>query len=137
MLFRSVTAVYQINVGAAVYGFQTGWGAGLWGGFVSGTTQTTLSASLNSSNTNISVVSTTGFSNATGTVLIDQELAKYSGNTATLFTSVTRGANGTVATTHSLGTTVYNANTFTGWGQSAAFGIPQQLRLWSEANFGD
>jgi hypothetical protein len=56
----TVTAVYQINVGAPIYGFQTGWGAGLWGGFVSGTTQTTLSVSLNSSNTNISVVSTTG-----------------------------------------------------------------------------
>jgi hypothetical protein len=64
-------------------------------------------------------------------------LIKYGGNTAILFTSATRGANGTVATSHSNATTVYNANTFTGWGQSAAFGIPQQLRLWSEANFGD
>jgi hypothetical protein len=26
---------------------------------------------------------------------------------------------------------------FTGWGESAAFGITQRLRLWSEANFGD
>ena len=133
----TVTAVYQINVGVATYGFQTGWGAGLWGGFVSGTTQTTLSLNLSAANTTITVTSTTGFSNATGTVLIDQELATYTGNTAVTFTGATRGANGTVATTHSNGSIVYNASTFTGWGQSAAFGIPQQLRLWSEANFGD
>lgn len=133
----TVTAVYQINVGVATYGFQTGWGAGLWGGFVSGTTQTTLSLALSAGNTTIAVGSTTGFSNATGTILMDQELATYTGNTAVTFTGATRGANGTVATSHTLGTTVYNANTFTGWGQSAAFGIPQQLRLWSEANFGD
>ena len=133
----TVTAVYQINVGVPVYGFSAGWGAGLWGGFVSGTTQTTLSLALSAANTTVAVSSTTGFSNATGTILMDSELAVYSGNTSTTFTGVTRGANGTVATTHTLGTTVYNANTFTGWGQSAAFGIPQQLRLWSEANFGD
>ena len=133
----TVTAVYQINVGAPTFGYLTGWGAALYGGFVSGTTQTTLSVGLNSSNTNISVVSTTGFSNVTGTLLIENELAKYSGNTATLFTGVTRGANGTVAVAHANATTVYNANTFTGWGQSAAYGIPQQLRLWSQANFGD
>ena len=133
----TVTATYQINVGVAVYGFATGWGAGLYGGFVSGTTQTTLSLALSAANTTITVASTTGFSNATGTLLIDQELATYTGNTSTTFTGATRGANGTIATSHTLGTTVYNAGTFTGWGQSAAFGIPQQLRLWSETNFGD
>lgn len=133
----TVTAEYQINVGTDTYGFIAGWGSGLWGGFVFGTTQTTLSAALDSSNTNVTVVSTTGFSNATGTILIDQELAKYSGNTATIFTGTSRGANGTVATSHANNTVVYNANTFSGWGQSTAFDIPQQLRLWSEANFGD
>ena len=133
----TVTAKYQLNIGQAVFGYAAGWGAGLWGGFVSGTQQTTLSAALDASNTTITVTSTTGFSNATGTVLINSELAKYTGNTATTFTGSTRGANGTIATSHSNGSIVYNANTFTGWGQSAAFGIPQQLRLWSEANYGD
>jgi hypothetical protein len=133
----TVTATYQLNVGQATFGYATGWGAGLWGGFVLGAQQTTLSANLSSTNTTITVVSTTGFSNVTGTVLIDQELAKYTGNTATTFTGATRGANGTVATTHSNGAIVYNASSYTGWGQSAASGIPQQLRLWSEANYGD
>lgn len=133
----TVTAAYQINVGLPTYGYSTGWGAGLWGGFVSGTTQTSLTAALSAANTTIAVVSTTGFSNATGTLLINQELITYSGNTATTFTGATRGANGTVASSQSNGSIVYNANSFTGWGQSAGFGIPQQLRLWSEANFGD
>ena len=133
----TVTAVYQINVGLSTYGYLTGWGAGLWGGFVQNTQQTTLSASLSASNTNITVVSTTGFSNATGTLLIDNELATYTGNTATIFTGATRGANGTIATTHAANTVVYKANSFTGWGDSSASGVGQQLRLWSQANFGD
>jgi hypothetical protein len=133
----TVTAVYQINVGLPAYGYATGWGAGLWGGFIQNTQQTTLSAALNSSNTNIAVVSTTGFSNVTGTVLINNELATYTGNTATLFTGATRGANGTIATSHANSTIVYNANTFTGWGDSSATGLGTQLRLWSQANFGD
>ncbi len=133
----TVTATYQLNIGQAVFGYATGWGAGLWGGIILGAQQTTLSANLSSTNTTITVTSTTGFSNATGTVLIDQELAKYTGNTATTFTGATRGSNGTIATSHSNGTIVYNANSYTGWGQSAASGIPQQLRLWSETNYGD
>jgi hypothetical protein len=133
----TVTATYQINVGQAVFGYATGWGAGLWGGFVLGSQQTTLTAALDASNTTVTVASTTGFSNATGTILMDAELGTYTGNTSTTFTGVTRGANGTIAATHSNGTIVYRANSFTGWGQSAAFGIPQQLRLWSEANYGD
>jgi hypothetical protein len=133
----TVTAKYQLNSGLEIYGYVTGWGAGLWGGFVLNTQQTALTVPLNASNSTISVTSTTGFSNATGTVLINQELATYTGNTATTFTGATRGANGTIATSHSNGSIVYNARVFTGWGESAAFGITQRLRLWSEANFGD
>ena len=87
----TVTATYQINVGQAVFGYAAGWGAGLWGGFVLGTNQTTLTLDLNSSNTNITVASTTGFSNATGTILMNQELATYTSNTATIFSGGVRG----------------------------------------------
>jgi len=133
----TVTAVYQINTGLATYSYATGWGTGAWGGIVPGVQQTLLTADINASNTNITVTSTTGFANATGTLLIGSELTKYTGNTATIFTGNTRGANGTVATSHSNGAIVYNATTYTGWGQSSAQGIGQQLRLWSQANFGD
>ena len=133
----TVTAAYQINTGLATFSYITGWGSGLWGGFITGTQQTILSADLDSSNTNIAVISTTGFSNATGTILIDQELATYTGNTATLFTGATRGSNGTIATAHANASVVYSANTFTGWGQSYASDIAVQLRLWSQASFGE
>jgi hypothetical protein len=134
----TVTAAYQINIGLSTFGYLTGWGAGLWAGFVYGTAQTKLSLALDSSNTTISVTSTTGFANATGTLMIgNDELATYSGNTATTFTGATRGYSGTTAIAHSANTAVYNASTFTGWGQSAAYGIAQQPRIWSETNYGE
>jgi hypothetical protein len=133
----TVTAVYQINTGLATFSYLTGWGTGLWGGVITGVQQTTLSADLSASNTNITVTSTTGFSNASGTILMDAELATYTGNTSVLFTGATRGANGTIATTHTANTIVYNANTFTGWGQSVTNTQGTQLRLWSQANFGE
>jgi hypothetical protein len=134
----TVTAAYQINVGLATFGYLTGWGAGLWGGFVYGTAQTTLSLALNTSNTTIAVNSTTGFANATGTLMIgNSELTTYTGNTSTSFTGATRGASGTIATAFPANTAVYNAATFTGWGQSSAYGIAEQPRLWSEANYGE
>lgn len=134
----TVTASYQINVGLATFGYLTGWGAGLWGGFVYGTAQTKLSLPLSTSNTTISVTSTTGFANATGTLMIgNSELTTYTGNTASSFTGATRGASGTVPTAFSANTAVYNAATFTGWGQSAAYGIAEQPRLWSETNYGE
>ena len=133
----TVTAAYQLNVGLSTFGYLTGWGAGLWSGFVYGTAQTKLSLALDSSNATIAVVSTTGFANATGTLLIDSELATYTGNTSTTFTGATRGTSGTIAASHTANTAVYNAATFTGWGQSSAFGIAQQPRLWSESNYGE
>jgi hypothetical protein len=133
----SVTAVFQINVGLATFSYATGWGAGVWGGVVSGVQQTTLSAALNSSNTNVTVVSTTGFSSGNGSILIDQELIRYTGNTATVFTGSTRGANGTIATTHANASIVYNSTTYMGWGATSSQTIGLQLRLWSQATFGE
>jgi len=133
----TVTAAYQINVGLDTFGYLTGWGTGLWGGVVAGAQQTTLSLSINSSNTNIAVVSTIGFNSGNGTVLMDQELARYTGNTSVVFTGATRGANGTIATSHTANTIVYNASSYTGWGQSVTNSTGTQLRLWSQASFGE
>jgi hypothetical protein len=133
----TVAAAYQINVGLATYSYATGWGTGLWGGYITGTQQTALTASLNSSNTNIAVISTIGFNSGNGTILVDAELITYTGNTATIFSGGTRGANGTIATSHGNATPVYNATSFTGWGQSTAGSTAVQLRLWSQASFGE
>ncbi len=133
----TVTAAYQINTGLDIYSFATGWGTGTWGGMVFNAAQAALTQPLNASNTTITVDSTAGFTAASNTLLINSELITYTGNTATTFTNATRGVEGTIATTHANGAVVYNATTYTGWGQSSAQGVGQQLRLWSQANFGD
>jgi hypothetical protein len=132
----TVTADYQISVGQAVFTYAAGWGTGLWGGVVFNVAQTTLTSGINNIVTTIPVTSTSGFP-STGVILIGSELITYSGITPTSFTGAVRGANGTSAANHLIGALTYNAATYTGWGQSSATGLPQQLRLWSEANFGD
>ena len=131
-----VVAAYQLNSGASTITYQTGWGAGLYGGYVNGTTVTLLNGTINNSVTTVVVTSTTGFA-ATGIILIDSELITYTGKTGTDFTGCTRGTNGTVAASHTTGATVYDASTFTGWGQSVSTTTYSQIRLWSEANFGE
>jgi hypothetical protein len=101
----TVVASYQINSGTSVGSAQVGWGAGLWGGvitgaaltqldMVSGTLDTTLTTAITSpsSTADIDVVTTAGFS-ASGDIVIGSEVIAYTGTTATSFTGITRGAN--------------------------------------------
>jgi hypothetical protein len=133
----STVATYQITSGNAVYTENVGWGAGSFGGLVTGALTTTLNGSLSSSATTITVNSTTGFPSA-GTVLISTELVTYTSTTSTTFTGCTRGASGTTAAAYSSGVSVSNAASYTGWGSPApaGLGIGSQLRLWSQANYG-
>jgi hypothetical protein len=132
----AVVAQYQLNIATSTTTFQTGWGVGLWGGYVTGTAANLLNGGINDLVTTITVNSTSGFS-ASGTLLIDSELITYSGKNSTQFTGCVRGTNGTTAASHLNGTVVYDATLFTGWGQSASTTQYNQLRLWSEANFGE
>jgi hypothetical protein len=132
----AVSAAYQLNTGNSTITYQTGWGAGLWGGYAFGTATTTLNGTINSSATTVVVTSTTGFA-AAGRILIDSELITYTGKTGTDFTGCTRGALGTTAAAHTTGVIVTDAATFTGWGQSVSTTTYSQIRLWSEANFGE
>ena len=136
----SVVGTYQITTGQDIYTQNVGWGAGTWGGIVTGTATTTVSGgTLSSSNTTVTVSSTAAFTSS-GNILIDSETISYSGKTATTFTGCTRGVSGTgsgAATTHANGTSVVQSTTFTGWGSPAATGIGVQLRLWSQSNFGE
>ena len=103
----SVVAAYQISTGGDVFTTGVGWGAGGWGGStgpLATTTlngslaivaNTTLSAALSSTDTTISVASTTAPSpgvnfTASGSVLIDGEVIAYTGVTATTLTGLTR-----------------------------------------------
>ena len=136
----SVVGAYQITTGQDVYSQNVGWGAGTWGGIITGAVTTAVSGgTLSSSNTTVTVTSTTGFT-ATGNILIDSETISYTGKTGTTFTGCTRGLSGTgsgAATTHANGAAVVQSTSFIGWGSPATVGIGVQLRLWSQSNFGE
>ena len=131
----TVTATYQITTGNEVFTLGTGWGAGLWGGTITGVATTTLNGTINSSATSIVLTSATGFGTS-GTVLIGSELITFSGVSTNTLTGCVRGTNGTVAAAHTTGATVQLANTFLGWGVPAAPTIGTQLRTWTQTTFG-
>jgi hypothetical protein len=87
----------------------------------------------------INVTSSTTFATAPGTFSVDGETISYTGKGSGTFTGCVRGTSGYV-TAHASGALVsqYPA-TATGWGQAApaSQGIGQQLRLWSQSNFGE
>lgn len=136
----SVVGAYQITTGQDIYSQNVGWGAGTWGGIITGAVTTAVSGgTLSSVNTTVTVTSTTGFT-TTGRILIDSETISYTGVTGTTFTGCTRGLSGAgsgAATTHANGASVVQSTSFIGWGQSATVGIGVQLRLWSQSSFGE
>lgn len=138
----AATLTYQITTGLATYTIATGWGAGAWGGTVSGSATTTLNEDLDASETSIDVVSASGLT-ASGTIVIDTESITYSAVSTNTLTGCTRGANGTTAATHLTGATVTQVTTsgssaWTGWGLGVSSGgVGQQLRLWSQSNYGE
>jgi hypothetical protein len=138
----SVVGTYQITSGNEIFTQNVGWGAGSWGGIVLGTATNQLNGAINNAVTTITVDSTAGFSTPTGTLLIDSETITYTGTTGTTFTGCTRGVSGTgsgAAASHADNAAVVQATTFTGWGSPAPAGqgVGVQLRLWSQANFGE
>ena len=137
----SVVGAYQITTGNEIFTQNVGWGSGTWGGIILGTATNQLNGAINNAVTTITVDSTTGFS-ATGNILIDSENISYTGKTSTDFTGCTRGLSGTgsgAAASHADNAAVVQSTTFTGWGIAAPAGqgIGEQLRLWSQSNFGE
>jgi hypothetical protein len=138
----SVVGTYQITSGNDIFTQNVGWGAGTWGGLITGTATNQLNGAINNAVTTITVDSTAGFSTPTGTLLIDSETITYTGTTGTTFTGCTRGVSGVgsgAAASHADNAAVVQATTFTGWGSPAPAGqgVGVQLRLWSQANFGE
>lgn len=131
---------YQINGGNEIFTQNVGWGAGTWGGVILGATTTEVAGgTLSNSNTTVTVTSTTGFT-PTGNILIESETISYTGITPTTFTGCTRGVGGAgsgAAASHANGVAVVQSTTYTGWGVAASTStVYQQLRLWSQSNFG-
>jgi hypothetical protein len=137
----SVVGAYQITTGNDIFTQNVGWGAGTWGGIVLGTATNQLNGAINNAVTTITVDSTTAFS-AAGNILIDSENISYTSKNSTQFLGCTRGLSGTgsgAAASHADNATVVQSTTFTGWGSPAPAGqgIGEQLRLWSQSNFGE
>jgi len=134
----AVIAAYQINTGNSVFVEYTGWGAGSWGGITVGSavTQINNAGGINNSVTTIPVDDASAFPTS-GKILVDSELITYSGKTGTSFTGAVRGAQGTVAAAHADNAQVYDASSYSGWGQSVSTGTGDQLRLWSQSNYGE
>jgi len=70
--------------------------------------QASLGAALAADATTITVSGGTGGFPGSGTLLIDSERVAYTGTTATTFTGVTRGADGTIPTTHANGAAIFS-----------------------------
>ena len=137
----AATFTYQINTGSDVFTSGVGWGAGLWGGTVTGVASSTLNGAINNSVTSITLNSVTGFS-AAGTVVIDSEVITYTSIVGFVLTGCVRGApppSGSTPAAHSNGAIVQQSDLFTGWGVAAATSASTglQLRLWSQSNFGE
>lgn len=153
----TVTAAYQISIGLPAYVIGNGWGAGVWNGANVSTYSTTLTYTsgatpwvlLNASSTTINVTDTTNYP-ATGTLLVDAEIITYSGKTSTSFTGCVRGTNGSTAAIHAYRPTagtpdpvyVFNVTSYfgsNGWGEAVAgggVGVGQQMRIWTNDNYG-
>jgi hypothetical protein len=135
-------AAYQIGVGPAINTVGTGWGVSPWGGFIPGTSSSTLNGAINSSVTTITVASTATFT-ASGAIWIDGEYITYTSKTtapsAEEFLGCVRGSDGTTAASHSSGALVVQSTDFPGWGEGfpSAAGVEVSLRLWSQTNFGE
>jgi hypothetical protein len=73
-----------------------------------------------------------------GLIQIEDELIQYTGKTSqTLDAGVVRGVRGTTAAAHADTTIVKEANDFITWGGATSATSSQQLRLWSQDNWGE
>jgi hypothetical protein len=133
----TATLTYQISTGSTTAVPGNGWGAGLWGGTITGVASSTLNGAINNSVTSIVLTNAASFTTA-GTVVIDSENITYTGKSVNTLTGCTRGVSGSTAAAHSSGAIVQQSDTFTGWGaaSTSATGTGVQLRLWSQKNFG-
>jgi hypothetical protein len=150
----SITMAFQINTGLDVYVTGTGWGAGTWPSFVN----TTLTNPFTCAATGVQVLTVTQASHGltTGDYVFFQsiasnpcginrlilqkafEITNTGTNTYTInISSIT--ASTTTSTAASGGTVVVSTPVapVRGWGAAASVGVGQQLRLWSNDNFGE
>jgi hypothetical protein len=146
---NTIVASYQQPVGSNTFTFGTGWGAGPWP--VDGTI-TLLTNPFNTTNgSNVVTVTHVGHGLSNGNSLIFADASATGGIPAvllnTLFAPTVVNANAYTVTVQTNATanvtggggnvTVYAETGTYGWGDAFTTGIPQQLRLWTNDNFGE
>lgn len=135
----SVTAVFQINTGLDTTLYANGWGAGTWGGILSGTS-VTFTGSISGTTLTVSAV-------VSGTLAVGQLITGTGvsvsppGSNATYITALGTGTGGvgtyTVGVSQTVSSTTMNAISGTGWGAASNTQVAgTRLRLWSSDNFG-
>lgn len=150
----TVSASYQINTGLNVYTTGVGWGAGTWPQTKTATLSTNPFTTVSSSGT--VTVSQTAHGMTTGDIVIFRNATSFAGlptgilnksyqitvTTANAYT-ISLGNNGygnaIVASSSTSGggdPTVYMPYGTRGWGEGTTVGIGQQLRIWTNDNFG-
>jgi hypothetical protein len=150
----AITAQFQINTGLDVEIAGTGWGAGTWPSYVA----TTLTNPFTAAGIGVSVltVTKTGHGLTTGDYVYFSSISADAcginrlvlqkafpvtvtgANTFTISTIIGSNTYVTTSTAASGGTVVIDIPVapVRGWGAAADIGIAQQLRLWTNDNFG-
>jgi len=128
---------YPVGPAEQLPGF--GWGLGQYGGTVSGEAVTSLTNSINASQTTgIQLNDASQFpTSGTNFVQIGTEEISYTGITSGVLTGVTRGVRNTTAATHNAGDAVTNSSDYIAWGEAASGDLVIDPGMWSIDNFGD
>jgi hypothetical protein len=150
----AITAAFQINTGLDVEIAGTGWGAGTWPSYIN----TTLTNPFTAAGVGVSVLTVTKTAHGltTGDYVYFSSIAadacginrlvlqkafpitNTGANTFTISTVIGSNTYVTTSTAASGGTVIINTPVapVRGWGAAASVGIAQQLRLWTNDNFG-
>jgi hypothetical protein len=144
---NAVVAAYQQPVGLNTYTIGTGWGAGPWP--VTGTTTSLTDPFATTNGSNSVVVTQTAHGLSNGQAVIFANAAATGGVSSVLLNTlfyptvananaytITVQANATSSVTGGGNVIAYTETGTRGWGEAFTSGIGQQLRLWSNDNYG-
>jgi hypothetical protein len=150
----TITMAFQVNTGLETFIVGTGWGAGTWPTYINTTLTDPFTSTIGTTTVNVAQTAhglTTGdyvyFTSISGTVaglpsapfikafpVIRIDANNYTFSTIIGSTTYTTTAAGPDGGTVVVSTPVAPVR---GWGAAAAVGIGQQLRLWTNDNFGE
>ena len=130
-----------VSIGPSEQTYGYGFGAGAWGGTVTGAGSTTINnAGVFAVGATSVILTDSSLMPATGTLLINNELMTYTTNTTgtNTISGISRAQGGTDDVEHANGSTVTNATNYNGWGAAVNAGtIVLEPGLWSLSNWGD